>query len=137
MSATSVLLACCLVASTAASAPSAGSAFDATALLGVWELSGVGDQHNLTAPQRMVLAFDPAGGFQMSVWERGEGVPQEVTGRYTIRGDQLELTIRGSDRSEEFRVAWSPSILVLQPVDPLGRRPGLPLHFEKRPWISP
>ena len=134
---TNALLACTLIAPTSAAATAFGSSFDAMLLPGVWELTGVGGEHNLTAPQRMVIVFEPAGEFHTSVWEDCDIVPQEVTGRYTTSGDLLTLTVRGPDSPERFRVAWRHSVLVLQPVEDMNQRPAIPLHFEKRPWVSP
>jgi len=132
MSIRTILLSTCLVVSTAAYS---GSALHAT-LLGDWELTGVGGPHNLITPARVALALGSRGAFRLLVWEQGDVVPQEVTGRYRVSDDVLELVVPGSGPPETFQVTWVASALVLQPVDS-DQRPEGALWFEKQPWLAP
>ena len=135
MGLTSLLLTSCLVMSVGTSTASTGPTVATASLFGMWELTGVGGHHNLALPQRLVLVFAPAGDVKTYVWEGDDLAPQEVTGRYMVRDDLLEFTVPGSDAKEVFRVTWDVTVLVLGPLP--EERPGLPLHFERRIWISP
>src|SRR5215831_5308244 len=108
------LLASTFVASPAALAAPSVNAVDPSSLVGVWELTGVGGDHNLVTPRRQLFEFTPEGELRICTWEDDDPAPSGIRGHYVVRDDLLELTGDRPSELQVFRIVREGTVLILE-----------------------